>query len=286
MYIRSITGLFLLLAAGQPALAAPKETVLAPASPWNLDATPSGCALRRAFGTGTPALMLEMNRNAPSQDFELIVIGEEMRGIAKASELFYRLGRLPNEKYPLAFIPGTTVRGEAKNIPTVFATAALTNRAYQMADAQLSLIEGQATDITLEWSNKRLTLGTGSLAKPFALMRQCTAALVKSWGLDPEEQRMLSRRLEPIDVNTWGQQIGAATTVGMTGGQARINVRLIVDSNGVPTDCTVLRSYNKPVFDAAACRLLKRIARFKPALNRQGKPVASYYTNTVVWRSM
>lgn len=281
MYIRSIVGFFLLLAAGQPAWAAPKETVLAPSSPWNLDASPSGCALRRSFGTGTPPLVLEMNRNAPSNDFEFIVSGTEIGGFTQTSRLFVRFGGLPRQQ--LYFKPGITARSGVKEIPTIFATAALEGRDVPRTDAQASLVEDGATKVALETGNKSVILTTGSLAKPFALMRQCTSALVQSWGLDPEEQRLLSRRLEPIALETWGNQIRDGSAVGNDGRQARVNFRLIVDRNGVPSDCKVLRSYNEPAFDAAACRMLKRIARFKPALDRSGTPVASYFTSTVIW---
>jgi TonB family protein len=285
MYLRLYIGLFLAFIVSYPAIAADRETVpaLAPSSPWNLDATPSGCALRRAFGTGTPPLVIEMNRTAPTGNFELVVSGTELRGIGSNTRLTVHYGTLPGHDEPISFKLGTTERGGVKAISTIFATSGLGSSYFGESDGLLMLLEGQATEIRLEWRGKEVVLKTGSLAKPFQAMRQCTDALVKSWGLDPEVQRMLARRPQPIGHDEWVKQLDYPSSVASDGKQARVNVRLIVDEKGLPSDCKVLRSYNDPKFDAIACNTLKRIARFTPAMDRAGRAVPSYYTTTIIW---
>lgn len=59
---------------------------------------------------------------------------------------------------------------------------------------------------------------------------------------------------------------------------------LQVGSDGRVTNCTVTGSSGSPDLDEAACRALTRRARFKPATNGEGQPVAGSYSNSVRWQ--
>jgi protein TonB len=59
---------------------------------------------------------------------------------------------------------------------------------------------------------------------------------------------------------------------------------LQVSAEGRVTNCTVTGSSGSPDLDEAACRALTRRARFKPATNGEGEPVAGSYSNSVRWQ--
>ncbi|HUD29869.1 MAG TPA: energy transducer TonB [Novosphingobium sp.] len=272
----------MLLAVPMPAHA--DDAVLAPSTPWVLDATPSGCALRRSFGSGEMPLILEMQRFAPGDNFQLNINGAELRGITASSALRVKYGALPHHEDPIPFNIGETAREGGKTLPTIFATSTLGDgHADDVPAAVTPQMETQADVITLQLRSRAITLKTGPLDKPFAVMRQCTDALVESWGLDPATQNSLSRRTKALGAQSWPKRIDYPSGQAARGQQARVNFRLLVGSDGKPTDCKVLRSYNEPAFDAAACRSLMSFARFEPALDRTGKPVASYYNGTIIW---
>lgn len=268
-----------------PAAAETKETVLAPSMPWNLDETEKGCALRRTFGTDQPPFFLEMRRFAPGDGFVLIVSGRELRSLDASSTLKVRYGKLPQHDEPVPFSLGETVyEKNQKPVRTIFASSNLGQRsATGIGDTMTSIIEAQATNVVLEWADKRIEIKTGPLDKAFAAMRKCTDALVESWGLDPEVQGTLARRAWPINQAQWAREIQGAypPDLASNGQQARVNVLMMVDATGKPTDCKVINSYNNPKFDAVACAGMMKSAQFTPALDHAGNAVASYYNTAI-----
>ena len=57
-----------------------------------------------------------------------------------------------------------------------------------------------------------------------------------------------------------------------------------VGPDGRVTNCTVTGSSGTPELDDAACRAITRRARFTPATNGEGQPVAGSYSNSVRWQ--
>ncbi|WP_330702733.1 energy transducer TonB [Novosphingobium resinovorum] len=262
---------------------------LVPTTPWNLDGTDAGCALRRAFGNAATPLILEMRRFAPADDFQFTVNGEEISGLVRSSaakvEITY--GDLPPGT-ARGFQEGNTER-EGKKYPAIFLTSSLGSRADEDEDTPQPTVtpemEAGARRITLSWGGNRVVLNTGSLGKPFAAMRLCTDSLVESWGLDPAVQNGLTRRARPGSLMSMVRGIQAIYPVGLAGKgkQARVNFLALVDERGVVTDCHVLQSYNDPGFDDLACRVVRKTT-FEPALDKDGKPVPSFYAQTVMYK--
>lgn len=61
-------------------------------------------------------------------------------------------------------------------------------------------------------------------------------------------------------------------------------VRLSVDASGNVTGCTVTGSSGSPLLDDATCKNMQRRARFNPATNGEGQPVAGSYSQSVRWQ--
>ena len=59
---------------------------------------------------------------------------------------------------------------------------------------------------------------------------------------------------------------------------------LAIDARGKVTDCTIVRSTGHNELDNATCSLIERRAKFNPAKDSHGNPVAGSYANTVNWR--
>jgi TonB family protein len=66
-------------------------------------------------------------------------------------------------------------------------------------------------------------------------------------------------------------------------GEGVVRFALDIDPTGVPTACTVTQSSGRDDLDQATCQLIRERARFEPAKDSHGKPVAATYANSVRW---
>jgi protein TonB len=61
---------------------------------------------------------------------------------------------------------------------------------------------------------------------------------------------------------------------------------LLTDKNGGVVDCRIMQSSGSWQLDAATCSLVKRRARFTPALDRDGNPSIGKVAVQVDWESV
>ena len=60
-------------------------------------------------------------------------------------------------------------------------------------------------------------------------------------------------------------------------------IKFVIDPNGSVSECAVATSSGKPRLDDAACTMVKRRWKYKPA-TQDGKPVAVQQTANVVFQ--
>ena len=70
-----------------------------------------------------------------------------------------------------------------------------------------------------------------------------------------------------------------------TGAHGKVDVRLTIDTAGRIVSCTLLRSSEFSVLDAATCNILRRRARYGPAIDSRGQPVVGTVDEEIVWRA-
>ena len=274
--------IFSAIIAPLPAKADSKTVELAPSSPWHVDWTKTTCQMRRGFGAKEDFLILQFERFAPGDQFQLVVIGNLLRQLRQGNRLSVSYGSGAPIKIGY-FFAGKT----AKGTPTIFIpSSSIAQESDKDQDEAIvtvtSEMEAAVKAVSLSWSGKTLTINTGPLDKAFAALRACTDDLVKMWGLDPEEQKTLSRR--PTPTTSPGRWLKPGDYPGpelRAGKQGIVNFWLGIDASGKPTECEIQRSYSDEAFDIATCKALMRKARFEPALDADGKPVPSFYANTV-----
>lgn len=66
--------------------------------------------------------------------------------------------------------------------------------------------------------------------------------------------------------------------------QGIVAISVAIDANGRVADCTVTRSSGNAQLDEATCRLYTRRARFTPARDDAGNPVAGTAVDRISWR--
>ena len=86
-----------------------------------------------------------------------------------------------------------------------------------------------------------------------------------------------------------GERAGWITTedypsASIRAGEAgTVGIAVTVGTDGRVSGCTVTASSGHPALDATACRLYERRARFAPALDDAGNPVAAPYPDPIRW---
>ena len=70
-----------------------------------------------------------------------------------------------------------------------------------------------------------------------------------------------------------------------TGAHGKVDVRLTINKAGRVAGCAIMHSSGSGVLDAATCNVLRRRARYSPAIDRFGQPVVSMVDEEIVWRA-
>lgn len=68
------------------------------------------------------------------------------------------------------------------------------------------------------------------------------------------------------------------------GEQGRTGFHLSIAANGRVSGCTITSSSGSAALDSTTCRLITTRARFRPAQDPQGRPVAGTFDGGIVWR--
>lgn len=260
---------------------------LAKTGKWEMKYNPDSCQLLARFGADPDSVIFVLTREQPSDYFDLELYGKALSdsGIGVPVELTLGPNGPPvkrdgvaltmsgGDKLPVIRITGLRIDG-MRDVKNPAAMPVLTPAS-----------EAQVTEIAFrKLGGKRYKLLTGSMAAPLAAMRACTTDLVKTWGYDPAVEERLTRPATPI--NSPARWLGTndfPDKSWMAGHNGIVRFRLDVDSAGLPSGCRVLYRTNPDEFADLSCKLLLQRARFSPALDAAGKPVKSYYINTIRW---
>lgn len=288
----------------QALLASEPFAVLEPNSSWNLNYADESCRLMRIFGEGDDVTAFYIERYGPGDEFAMLVAGKPVRKIAaNDSPHDYNLQFGPYEaprertatlgdlgKYKPALIMTGTTFADDENLDRVSSSRfdpADYARGTRPFEQRIS-VEREAA---IEWleiargRNAPLRLALGSMGPAMAAMRTCTDKLAQSWGIDIAAHETLTRPVVPTDnPGGWLNSRDYPRGLAWRGVQGLVQLRLSVGADGVPTQCHIQRSTRPEGFDDISCKRLMQRARFEPALDAGGEPIASYYRTTIHFR--
>ncbi|MDN3646979.1 energy transducer TonB [Pontixanthobacter aestiaquae] len=278
------SGLCLLAGAGlsisAPAIAQDGPTTFAPTTDWKVSKKPDRCRLTRAFGSGEDLTRITFEKGGNEPTFNLTISGQAVASPI-GDLISLRFG--PDEK-PIgrSYITAKTNTGR----PVVvmygadFAPAVTVDEGKYAKDnvgeARLSSMEYLEVERA---GLKRFRVALGSMLEPMKLLSECGAKLTEE--LVPSRLR-LSRPPEVIsEGKAWltPKDYPALMLNRQQGGL--IQFRLTVGENGKPSFCVIEQASVPQMFDDSVCLAMRKNARFKPALDWDGKPTRSYYTSIV-----
>lgn len=270
---------------------------LQPTGKWVVEYAADTCRLGREFGEGNNRVTVFFEQFVPGDIFNLTFVGRSF-GSAAPVKAAIRFGPNeeadPNNTVSLATVgstPAILLGGFQRLAPTTEAEhlaakeAAKRDRPYEYAPI------GTARERAATWLELGkvlpfdLILETGPMDKPLDALRQCSWDTVKSWGLSIEEQKGLTRKALPTSPSSgWFSPNDYPNDMVRGGYEGNVNFRVIVDATGAPLSCHVQSSTRPQAFDDVVCRQVMKRARFHPALDAAGKPIKSYWRQSVHFR--
>ena len=277
--------------AWQPLIAAKAPEVYLPSTPWNIDYADDSCALRRKFDTADRTVTLEMRQFAPGDGFEVTLASKTVTMRDWETKVRFIPDVKPRKiEHPLLLnYPGgiSAVRWSdslfgydepGDNIANK-PPPTLDEAAYKMREASIRGLEISGA------LGKPIVLQFGEMHAAMVGMRTCIDELVTHWGIDAIAQKTLTRRAQAVDQGVWARVLQAnyPSALLQAGKSGRVGVRMIVGADGKPTSCHIQSVIQDVIFGQTACNGMMKAARFEPALDSAGKPIASYYLTRVIY---
>jgi hypothetical protein len=293
---KSVLGISIAAIVAPASLGAPAAPLhLKPSSKWISDYQEDGCRLLRQFGEGDDLALISLSRYGLSDGFRLTLAGKmfkrEQQRVAKL-----QFGPAEAEQ-SLEFLPGTFSGLPAMVFASDMRLGLMTEQEIaalkNMQPQNISKFprigpkrENAVKQLKIDDQSKRaVTLELGSMQKPMAALSTCIDTLIVKWGYDLEKHKSLTRYVTPVkNPGNWIQSSEYPMDMLLEGQPAVVEFRLDVDENGNATGCYIQETTRKKEFDKAVCRGLMKRAKFQPALDADGKPLKSYYQNTVSFR--
>lgn len=250
------------LLAVSPAKAA---DVWTPLSKWNLDIKPVSCTLVRSYQMGSHQISLGFVAEPPSRTFRLLIAAPE-----------------PAFKEPTVVVsaPGVAgVSGPANRMGKLTDGATLWS-----ASLDRSALSGllSAGIIVIEGVNTHWDIPTGGSAVLAGAIRSCEDDVLQSFKIDPKEVENLPYpdpgKTHWITANDYPAEAIRSHQ------QGDVTIVWRIESNGEVHDCRVVESSGSRSLDTTSCNLILRRARYLPAIDRSGRPVAAWDRLTFHWK--
>lgn len=300
-----LAGLGSMVGANGAAVAKPLR--LAPSSDWQLREYDDKCRMIREFGEGEDALTLWIDKGGPGPGVNLTLVGRPVRSPYGA---YILVGFAPGEPVERNFITATSSKG--RPVLGLFGVQPVSLLAEPASDTAVPETEGEeSVDLTQSAASEFASEATlkrryaditalelsGAVIDPVTLeldrvlpmtndLMACTAALTARLAKDFTAGGGMGKGPQPVDAPIWAKKIQESYPrhLAQTEQQGSVAVRLTIDKQGAPTFCEVTAYSGPASFNDTACLQLLRHARFAPAPNAAGDPVASFYSTRITFR--
>ncbi len=268
---------------GSAAWGKDEPLVLKQSDKWVANFDTESCQLITAFGESDKKVLLRFSRYTPGDTFALDVYGKPFNSSATHNRVTLQFG--PNGDAA----ERSSTNGTSGKLPMMMLGYAdfLGRKWDALASGRVIT---PADESAIRWldvrvaGRKPLRLETGSMGRPMQVMRACIVDLYKSWGFDLDTMKTYQRQVTPLgSPGNWLGSDDYPVAMMRSGGQGIVRFRLTVDEAGTVSGCHIQQRTNPDEFADLSCKLIIKRAKFLPALDASGKPVASIYTNMVRW---
>ncbi len=283
----------------QPVYAKKPPLVLKPSSNWVIEYEEDSCRLIRTFGIDDEKVVTIFNRYGPDEDFRLTLAGEPVKvgnnarrtnlqfgPTEAAQEVNFSKARFGKDMPALMFsgtisLAPKPIQSETRKSDD--SDAEETSGFQDIGTERKAAITYLYVDGSLR---KPIKLELGPMDKPLTALTTCVDELMTRWGIDVEKHKKLSRSVVPEgNPGRWINAKDYPKDMLLQRQSALIQFRLNVDETGSVTECHIQKTTRPKEFDDAVCVSLISRAKFVPALDESGKPIKSFYRNSVLFQS-
>ncbi len=295
-------GLFAAAALGTlsaPAAAQRAPLELAPAGKWVMDYQAEYCSLVRQFGEGDRQFTLVIQRASPRDNLRILLVSKSLPASLPNRSAQMRLSSMTSMARLFAFV-GKSGELPSLSLPGLTFDSIVSPKGKQQTTAQPEPVEDATLVDALRWSEleqwksisalsfgrplkQEVILQTGPMDKPMTALNDCVLDLVARWGVDIDRHRTMRRTASPVtEPSTWLRDAdypSAALSLGLPG---IVDFRLMIDPAGKVISCHPQWT-TEPQFGRLVCALILKRARFEPAVDAAGQPVASFFASSVTF---
>lgn len=292
MAVRLLAVAMVLVSIVSPAMAA-DQPALAPSGPWNLIYAADSCALRRTFGAGEDRAYLEFRRFQPGLGLQTVIASSRMKPLEPVT-IRYRFGGDTDWREVEQAVAVSVDRGfegvlfdsSLLSLPEYEELEDPLEKAAYLRENDLPTLEREAAaradTITLRRPfRKELSLQLGPLHAPIAALNTCIDELMTHWDIDVEAHKTLTRPATPLNLSEVGSIIDYPPKMVWQSMPGVVNIRLAIDETGRITGCHIQMPLSDPAFEETSCVGIQHALDFDPALDKDGKPIASYWVSKV-----
>jgi TonB family protein len=242
-----------------------------PTGKWIVEYAEKMCVLQRSYGTEQRPLTLAFRPDPFSGDLTVYFLDKPTRQFGAYVDA------------SVGFGPGKPV------LEKKMATFDVRERRFRLNELWLTRQElepSSETGVLSINAKKRIdvSLKVPELAKALGVLDDCVIDLMESWGFSREKHGLMAQRAQPLKPHFEYVSHHDYPNQALTNNESGANsVRYWIDTSGRPRDCQIVESSRSTSLDAAICRVVKRI-RYRPALDRSGKPMESIGFMRLRWR--
>lgn len=258
-----------------PSTAAP----LQPTGKWVMDYTPTTCEAKRQFGDVAMAiapgplgqstrLLIELPGKAfRARQFPARVDPNDGRGSAKATALLYP-AKKEGMRRLFAVLPNTLVE-------------------RAMTSGSINIWIGSAPETgRVQANSARANLALGPTTALRKALDTCMADLRKTWGMVdgklPVPAKASQAQGDVRGIFRYTDYPEDALAANQSGTARYL---LMIGRDGSVMDCVVSESSGVASLDVMGCQVIRERARFKPAIDANGKPALdTYMTPPISWK--
>jgi hypothetical protein len=243
--------------------------VLQPTANWVVDYREDQCLATRQYGQPAKPLTLGVRPSPNGETYELLV-SQPHSGPDFATELkgAVDFGRGPTKAWLLTY-------GSKIGKSTVYQ--------FRISAADMAQARSAATVTFKAEKAPNITFALGSMPELLKSLEDCTADLMHYWNADGEKNGTISKGAKG-DVRSVFTADDYPADALQRNQQGSSQFLLLIDEKGAVAGCHVVVPSGTPVLDVMGCQVIRKRAKFTPALDLHGKPTRDMVTTPpVVW---
>lgn len=193
--------------------------------------------------------------------------------------------RTPLSYGQLAMLSLTPAEGEPLRVEALTGRLPSGSRLLAFLNLGRAFVDQFAKSTRLQLARGRrtiLTVDFPAATRPVETLQACIDRTLGIWGIDVAARAQLRALPEHIRIPFSDSDYPLAAL--RNDAQGMVIARINVDADGRVTDCAVVRSSGSSALDGRTCQVYRTEARYRPAIDVHGQPVATAVLETVSWR--